>query len=471
MLFEQQSPKNYPDLHIDRTTVIKPCVAQEKASDLFLDKSISRWSQLLTRLRFIVEFFKHVYLVIRGYFYPYSSYPLDEVCDIFSRCAKWSTSPIRAFAWHPNHDRCALAICNDYIYIYQGATRIRILRQVNQYKIVDLAWKPDDANVLAVATQTKIIIWSLTLDQSTHFDLIDPRLSPPIVSIQFNGNELFACSPNSYRIAAIDLRNISESPKVRYIGSLGPGVTRILWSANGKRLACTTTSSNFRVFEPYLWSSRSWKIEGHLIQDMAWSRPNGRMLLLASRNEPCVYALPFLDQPEANDVGGNKSLMRVLNLQPTRSEMGTIGGSVQSLAWDKNGQRLAVSFKDNTGSVLLYRTLERQTVEFQQLGIIQSKNNSSAQLIQFHDNFKEGSLLTVCWSDGSCQHVTFNYSNHEHTSLYESRSNINSDVAKSPRSMTSFCHVSDTLMLPLGKSQHQNGLFSTRARKVNPTIE
>lgn len=471
MLFEQQSPKNYPDLHIDRATVIKPCVAQEKASDLFLDKSVSRWNQLWTQLRFVVEFFRHIYLVIRGYLYPYSSYPLDEVCDIFSRCAKWSSSPIRAFAWHPNHDRCALAICNDYIYVYQGATRIRILRQVHQYKIVDLAWKPNDANVLAVATQTKIIIWSLTPDQSTQFNLIDPKLSPPIVKIQFNGSELFACSPNSYKIIAIDLNNLNGSPRIKSVGSIGRGVTQILWSPNGNRLASTTTSCSFRVFEPFSWSSKCWKIEGHLIQDMAWSRPNGRMLLLASRNEPCVYALPFLDQPEANDVGGNKSLMRVLNLQPTRSEMGTIGGFVQSLAWDKNGQRLAISFKDNTDSVLLYRTLERQTVEFQQLGIIKSKSNSSAQLIQFHDNFKDGSLLTVCWSDGSCQHITFNYSNHEYMSLYESRSGINSDVAKSPRSMTSFCHVSDAPMLPMGKCQNQNGLFSTRARKANPPTE
>lgn len=532
--FNNQNLQNYPSIQIDRGSVIKPCVADQIAADQFLDSPKPGWRRMVSDIwqQGIIFILKHisnlnepsnsnkyycyfikavkyvallmlhihsVYLYLYGYFFPYSLMTLDEVCDEFSRCPKWSEAVIRAFSWHPNQDRCALAICNDYIYVYEGGTRIRVLRHNHQRKIVDLAWQPSSRDILVVATQTNIIIWrviesggplnfrdtsrasnityivprlqfisyepkrphvngiskhssmDITADgvnslqhSSEHmFQILENVLPPPIISIQFDlsGDKLLACSPNSSKIAVIDMKKVlnsdvlltdkNEKP-IEYIRRMGQGVTRLLWSPEKTRLVTATTSTFFRVFEPFKWTCRKWPSQGSVIQDMVWSKPSGRMLLIANKEEACLYALPFLDTPQAGDVGGNKSIMKALDLSATRNELGGfVGGRVQSFAWDKNGKRLAISFKDNPESILLYRTTEKPTVEFHQIGILQSENSSTPLLMEFHDKFKDGSLLTICWSDGNCQHVPLKYPSEEPSS-----------PPKTPRSLTSFCQVS-----------------------------
>lgn len=543
--------------------MIKPLVDEKLAVDQFIDKPESSWSKILHNikqegipyllkhlssletpanankyylysikaLRYLALLILHihsVYLHIYGYFYPYSLLSLDEVCNEFSRCPNWTNSVIRAFAWHPNHDRCAVAICNDYIYVYQGDTRIRVLRRNRQHKIVDIAWHPTNIEILAVATQKSVIFWRI-VDGPHHssssylapgpnhqdpdlmaisaqanennFRIFENVLSPPIISLTFNcdGSKLFACSPNSSKIAVMDINRIfdpnstEKEMKPQYMTVFGLGLTKLTWSPVRDRLAVGTTASSIRVFEPFNWSNSKWNTTG-VISDLAWSGPSGRMLLVATKNSPCLYALPFLDNPQANDVGGNKSLMKVLDLQPTNSELGSeVGGVVQSLAWDKRGTRLAISFRDNSESILLFRTVEKPTVEFHQLGVIQSDNGSSPLIMEFHDKFKNGSLLTICWSDGNCQHIPLSYTAQElkktpagredylngilnHTS--NSLKDVNSPQ-RTPRSLTNFCHVSGNQSIsaypnsltPINKSQHQTTLFSlSRPRLIQKDL-
>lgn len=572
-----QSLQNYPKIQIDRGSVIKPCVANQVAADQFIEGPASSWKKILhdvwhEGIPFILrcvsdlhvptnsnKYYTHfiravkylallmlhihrVYLYIYGYFYPYSLLSLDELCNEFSRCPNWTESVIRAFAWHPNHDRCAVAICNDYIYVYEGPTRIRVLRHNHQRKIVDLAWKPNDKEILVVATQTHIILWrvssnksgSLGLKEGIHNQILpgmhlilrekesqlngSPRrevsdnnldltgssqasgknlkllanvLPAPIVSIQFDlsGDKLYACSPNSSKIAIIDVSALfstdsaKDDQQVEYLQKYGQGITKLLWSPDKSRLVTATTSSFFRVFEPYQWTCNKWTIQSSVVQDMVWSKPMGRMLLIANKTESCLYALPFLDNSQPKDVGGNKSLMKALDLAATRSEFGDLVGSrVQSLAWDKNGKRLAISFKDNPESILLYRTVEKPTVEFHQLGVIKSDNKSIPLLMDFHDKFKNGALLTICWSDGNCQHLPLCYTPNEQTRPgFSSNNGLNGSLnqsfntssefnssPKTPRSLTNFCHVSGnnsitsfpSSMMPMSRLQHQTTLFS-----------
>lgn len=592
-----QNLQNYPKIQIDRGSVIKPCNAEQAAADQFIDRHKSSWKKiiydawhegvpfllrylsnlktsesssayynyLIKAIRYIALLLLHVhriYLYVYVYFFPYSLMPLDEVCDEFARCSKWSESVIRAFAWHPNHDRCAVAICNDYIYVYQGANRIRVLRHAQQRKITDMAWQPTSKEVLVVATQRHIVLWRVSENHSSalscirdgsrnsaylapgiqlimrgkdstnqqtqsngsmkqvdssinrcdtsltphsnesDFKLLECVLAPPIISLQFDlsGDKLYACSPNSSKIAVIHIdllfgqdlsatQNPEQKQKkpIQYMIRYGQGVTKLLWSPGKNRLATATTSSLIRVYESIKWSHNKWSLQGNFVQDMVWSKPQGRMLLIANKTEPFLYALPFFDSPQAGDVGGNKSLMKALDLSATRTETGDIvGGIVQSLAWDKNGKRLAISFKDNPESILLYRTVEKPTVEFHQLGVIQSENSSSPLLMEFHDKYKSGSLLTICWSDGVCQHIPMIYMPSEQIrngfnddSLNRSFNNSSlnsthdpSSPPKTPRSLTNFCHVSGNnsissypaSLMPINKVQHQTTLFSLSAR-------
>lgn len=590
--FSSQNLQNYPQIHIDRGSVIKPCNADEYAADQFINQHKSSWKRTLhdvwhegipfilrwvtnlkppqnasiyhlymTRalryLAFLLLHIHRIYRLIYGYFFPYSLLPLDQVCDEFSKCYKWSEAVVRAFAWHPNHDRCAVAICNDYINIYQGSSRIRVLRHAQQRKITDMAWQPSNKDVLVVATQNYIILWRISELYNGHlnfsrnsayltpglqlvmrakespliangsvkqvntqnasqcdissnnqqvstkdFRLIDHVLPAPIISLEFDkdGRNLYACSPNSSKIAMLDIDQLFNSEQsmqtnndpnqkpINYLIRYGQGMTKLLWSPCKNRLAVATTSSSVRVYEPFKWTYNRWSLQGNLIQDLVWSKPHGRILLIANKSEPLLYALPFLDSPQAGDVGGNKSLMKALDLSATRTETGEmVGGTVQSLAWDKNGKRLAISFKENPESILLYKTIERPTVEFDQLGLIQSDTRSTPLLMSFHDNFKNGSLLTICWSDGSCQHIPMLYLPSERTTtnvatgndslnrtLNNSFLNNGQDTAspRTPRSLTNFCHVSGnnsissypSSMTPISRLQHQTTLFSLSAR-------
>lgn len=607
-----QNLRDYPKIQIDRGSVIRPCNTDQNAADQFIDRHKSSWRKiiydawhegipfilhwistlqvppnsrpyqiyLLRALKYVAFILLHIhriYIYIYGYFFPYSLLPLDQVCDEFSRCFKWSEAVIRAFAWHPNHDRCALAICNDYVYVYQGATRIKVARHAQQRKITDLAWQPSNKEILVVATQTNIIIWRIsenhnysinllnelsgsrgpaylspalqlvmrgkeasqltaavngslkpvdsnrsdtsaqvpTTGQPSDFKIINDVLPSPMISLQFdqNGSKLFACSPNSSKIAILNVdllldsqglddslkgRNIKSQKPIEYLTTFGQGFAKLLWSPEKNRLATVTTSNVIRVFEPYSWSHNKWSLQSNPIQDIVWSYPHGRMLLIANKIEPFLYALPFLDNPQAGDVGGNKSVMRALDLTATGTESGElVGGIVHSLVWDKDGKRLAISFKDNSESILLYRTVERPTVEFHQLGVIQSETGGYPLLMQFHDKFKGGSLLTVCWSDGNCQHIPMYYMPNEQTrnglsindsfgralnnssfcrtlnnSSFSSSFNDPKSPPKTPRSLTNFCHVSGnnsissfpSSLMPINKVQHQTTLFSLSAK-------
>lgn len=597
-----QTIQNYPSIQIDRGNVIKPCNADQAAADQFIDRHKTSWRKIFydawhegipfilrylsnlkapensnayynylikaTRYIALLLLYVHrIYLYIYAYFYPYSLMPLDDVCDEFSRCPRWSEAVIRAFAWHPNHDRCAVAICNDYIYVYQGSTRIRVLRHAQQRKITDMVWQPNNKEVLIVATQRHIVIWRIgdnlngtlsyirdssrssaylapgvqlimrgkesagnsvangsmkqtdssmnnrcdtSLANQTNekdFKILEHILPPPIISLQFDqtGTRLYACSPNSSKILILDVELLfgqdpakptvsqqgTNRKSIDYLTRYGQGFTQLLWSPSKNRLAAATTSFLVRVYEPFKWSHNKWSLQGMSVQDMVWSKPQGRMLLIANKSEPCLYALPFLDSPQAGDVGGNKSLMKALDLTATRTEMGDmVGGVVQSLAWDKNGKRLAISFKDNPESILLYRTVERPTVEFHQLGVIQSDNASTPLFMEFHDKFKNGSLLTICWSDGHCQHIPMSllpneqlrngYNNDDSFNRSLNRSSLNgstNDITsppKTPRSLTNFCHVSGNnsissypaSLMPINKVQHQTTLFSLSTRSI-----
>lgn len=562
------STKNYPKIHIDRGSLIKPYVADIRATDIYVHKQTSNWRKIIHDIRheglpFILKFVSdlkipnnankyyihlvkaikyiallmlhlhRVYLYIYGYFYPYSLMTCDEICDEFSRNYKLSEAVIKSFAWHPNYDRCAVAICNDFIYVYDGPTRIRVLRHNKQEKIVDLAWQPNVKEILVVATQTSIIIWRIsesnnysnsnqlnimknnnlinligpssrliktekessangsmnkvngnlsTLNNDTsgvrdgvvnsssnsitiknqisnqNFILLENLLPPPIISIQFinDGSKLYACSPNSSKIAILDINNLvyhknesssleKQSDHIKYLRKFGQGITKVAWSPDNKRMALGTTSNFTRVYEAFNWTCNKWSTQ-NVIQDMIWSRPTGRILLMASKNESALYALPFLDNAQPNDVGGNKSMMKALDLNATaRGEFEElVGGCIQSFAWDKEGKRLAISFKDDPESIILYNTVEAPTIEFHQIGVIQSGNKSTPLLMDFHDNFKNGSLLTICWSDGNIQHIPFNYKqpySHNRTmknSFIESSDQLS---PKTPRSLTNFFYV------------------------------
>ncbi|KAL7827634.1 hypothetical protein SRHO_G00333520 [Serrasalmus rhombeus] len=191
----------------------------------------------------------------------------------------------------------------------------------------------------------------------------------------------------------------------------GGGVTNVSWSPDGSRLLAATPSALFRVWETRMWTCERWPCLKGRCQSGCWS-PDGSRLLFSVQGEMVIYALTFSDM-----TGGPKSAAVVADLSEatfsgTDGEI-TVGGEVQSLAWDPSGERLAVLLKGNAESsghsaiIAVFKTRSSPVFELLPCGFVRGEAGAEPRLIQFHPHFQHGALLTVCWSNGRISHVPF----------------------------------------------------------------
>jgi len=80
---------------------------------------------------------------------------------------------------------------------------------------------------------------------------------------------------------------------------------------------------------------------------------------------------------------------------------------IEKLAWDASGERLALSFKDGNemyrGLVAVYDVRRSPLVSVSLVGFIRGPGEGAKPLaFAFHNKFKQGPLLSVCWSSGWC---------------------------------------------------------------------
>ena len=88
-------------------------------------------------------------------------------------------------------------------------------------------------------------------------------------------------------------------------------------------------------------------------------------------------------------------------------------------------------FADNPEYIAVYKTSTKSVLEFSAIGFIHGLKGEKPFLIFFHDYFKHGSLLTICWSSEVISYIPLQYE------PKQSGSSIN--VNGTPRSLTSFC--------------------------------
>lgn len=161
-----------------------------------------------------------------------------------------------------------------------------------------------------------------------------------------------------------------------------------------------------------MWTCERWPCIKGRCQSACWS-PDGSRLLFSVQGEMVIYALTFTDSP-----GGPKAAAVVADLSETTFDSPngdiTIGGEVQSLAWDPRGERLAVLLKaGNTNTegrpavIAVFRTRSSPVFELLPCGFVHGEAGAEPRLMQFHPHFQHGALLTVCWSNGKISHLPF----------------------------------------------------------------
>lgn len=445
-------------------------------------------------------------------FYPYAMLPPEEMGQIFSQALDWQNGVIRSFRWHPTALKAALALSNDDVFIYSSSdTIVLLLRHPFQKNIIDIIWNPKIETEVAVVCQGVIVIWSVKTDPSNEKSriplsnaiLIEKEVKKlyPITSVIYDptGTQLFVSSPSSSKVLILDHPNCPSPPaatsslvsspispnfkspqvknvtlikkeetkeKVEFIRKWGQGVHRLIFSPNGSRLLTLPASNCIRVYEKLAWSSRKWGSQhmSDLCQCAVWSKPLGHYLLVAPRKDPSIYAVAFYDQPLAGEVGGESTFMKVLDLSEYELPNGQmVGGAIHNMAWDKNSARLVIAFEENSEYLAVFKTSVRSILEIEPLGYIHGNPGEKPLAMDFHDSFKKGSLLTICWSSGFISHLPFQYelqsTVHKNRSLDVSRVR-NVSTTSTPRNLTSYCRsplLSSPLPSPIATPSRHHG--------------
>ncbi|XP_022099900.1 aladin-like isoform X2 [Acanthaster planci] len=352
---------------------------------------------------------------LRGSFYPHMVLPNEKIVSQFSQTCSWEESAIRALAWHPHTNKCAVAWNDDVVRIFTAnSDLVPTLKHRVQRCVACITWKPLSASDLAVACLACILIWhidpsSLSIRPSASCaQILSQSGHGPITSLAWDprGRILVSASPCD---TAMRVWDVARETCVALRRNGGGGVSLLRWSADNTKLFAATPSKMFRVWETKTWSCEKWlDLLGHC-QAACWS-PDSNMLLFCTENKPIIYALGFKDIGVSR---GAKTAVQCADMSKVmlqcRTEETSVGGLIQDMAWDPTGERLAVLFKphdkDTDNLIVLFSTRLEPVLELIPSGFVRGEPGQIPELIAFKPNFRQGALLTVCWQSGEVSYI------------------------------------------------------------------
>lgn len=355
---------------------------------------------------------------LHGSVYPHLMLTNEDLSTEFAQSSNWLKGPVRAFDWHPHAIKCAVAFHDDSVHIFTTDSEfVPVLKHKLQKGVTDIKWKPFSSSVIAVACHNGILIWQIdptslvTRPSSSCMRLLSHKRNEPITSIAWHPDGCLLASAS----AADTTMNIWDTcletsvPLRRYGGG---GVSLLKWSPDGSRLLAATPSSIFRVWETQKWTCERWsKLEGHC-QAACWS-PDGSVLLFTNSGDTAVYFLTFNSSTEIkpHTIGGSKLAVPVIDVSEVLVTSGDeelrVGGIIHQMVWDKKGERLAISFRDNSELIAVFRTKVKPSLEISSCGFVRGLPGEYPLVMNFHDAFSDGALLTVCWSSGRIANIVF----------------------------------------------------------------
>lgn len=361
---------------------------------------------------------------LHGSIFPHLLLSMESMSCEFSAASDWLHGQVRCFAWHTQVAKCAVALHSDVVRVY-GASMgvVPTLKHKSQKNITSLAWRPFCSSTLAVACQDGVLLWQLeptslvARPSSGYATLLWRRGHQPVTSIAWHPKGSLLASASAADTALL-IWNVSteECVPLRRLG--GGGVALLRWSPDGSRLLAATPASLFRVWETRSWTCERWSTFLGRCSAACWS-PDGRRLLCAPVDRAAIYSLTFAAPGEEEEAegdlraGGSAAAIPLVDLSEMEVSDGkesiAVGGPVRDMVWDGSGERLAVSFRDNPQCAALFRTRTDPVLEVSPCGFVRGPPGSGVQFLDFFGAFEGGSLLSVCWSDGTVSHVPLYY--------------------------------------------------------------
>ncbi|KAG2258284.1 hypothetical protein Bca4012_021593 [Brassica carinata] len=179
------------------------------------------------------------------------------------------------------------------------------------------------------------------------------------------------------------------------------GISMLKWSPTGDYFFASRFDGTFCLWETNTWTSEPWSLStgSGSVTGALWD-PEGRFILISFSKSLTLGSVHFSSKPPSLDA----------HLLPVElPELATLTGSegIKKIAWDASGERLVVSFKGGDenykGLIAIYDTRRTPIVSASLVGFIRGPgDNPEALSFSFHDKFKQGPLLSVCWSTGFC---------------------------------------------------------------------
>ncbi|KAK2709786.1 hypothetical protein QYM36_013454 [Artemia franciscana] len=345
---------------------------------------------------------------------PHKMLPLDMMISTFSTTKDWSSSCIRCIAWHPQCKKIAVGFSDDSVRIYGLQYIVPMLKHRRQKNIGAIAWRYNSSCDVAIGCQGCVLLWRLDPNtvaakpSSSFLTVINhPASTGPIVSLSWNPktDQLAFGTCTDSTLAVWD----TQSEKEFSVPAAGSGgITQLHWSWDGQKLVSTSPLLPFRIFEfePILKSAK-FCAEAGRVQSIAWSPCNQHMIFADSEN-PRLFGLSFgkIEGSFRNFATNPLVIADTAEaaLQGQSGDEFRVGGLVQSIVWSRNGDRLAVLFKE-TKCVAIYKVKTKPVLLLEPLHGLWAKFSTYLCLHQRRNTTMDyllNLLLLICTEAAFC---------------------------------------------------------------------
>ncbi|KAK8712147.1 hypothetical protein V6N13_147395 [Hibiscus sabdariffa] len=261
-----------------------------------------------------------------------------------------------------------------------------ILTSESQRDVKVLEWRPNGGKSLAVACKGGICIWVASYPGNA--------ASVRSGSASFLG----ALSRGSGTRSSFTIWDVAQGIGTPIRRGLG-GTSVVKWSPTGDYFFSGKFDGTFYLWETNTWNSEPWSSASGFVTGATWD-PDGRMVLLAFSKSSKLGSIHFASKPPSLDAH-----LLPVDLPEIISLTGSQG--IEKIAWDASGERLAVSYKGGDdiykGLIAIYDTRRNPLISASLIGFIRGPGDNPKPIaFSFHNKFKQGPLLSVCWSSGFC---------------------------------------------------------------------
>ncbi|CAJ2671840.1 unnamed protein product [Trifolium pratense] len=295
-----------------------------------------------------------------------------------------------------------------------------ILTNESQRDVKVLEWRPNGGRMLAVGCKSGICIWSasypgnaasarsgtisfvgsLSRGSGIRYLLVDflrSQNDEHVSALTWSPDGRYLASA-SYESSSFTVWDVAQGVGTPIRRGLG-GISMLKWSPTGDYFFASKFDGTFYLWETNTWTSEQWSSSSGFVKCATWD-PDGRMILLAFSKSSTLGSVHFASKPPLLDAH-----LLPVDLPEILSLTGSQG--IEKIAWDNSGERLAVSFKGGddvySGLIAIYDTRRIPLISTSLIGFIRGPGDNPKPIsFSFHGKFKQGPLLSVCWSSGFC---------------------------------------------------------------------